>query len=64
MYLHGLVYEYGYLTFGKPEHYVANIALDYFLLASVVFFMLVTVGLTYPFLQKAEKTEGKKAKSL
>jgi hypothetical protein len=64
MYLHGLVYEYGYLTFGKPEHYVANIALDYFLLISVVFFMFVTVGLTYPFLQKAEKTEGTKAKSL
>jgi len=65
MYYHGLVYEYGYLTFGKPEHYAANITLDYFLLATVFGFMFLTVALTYPFLQKAEKTDAaaKKTKS-
>jgi len=63
MYYHGLVYEYGWITFGKPEHYLANISMDYFLLVTVFLFMLVTVGLTSPFLQKAEPAEGKKVKS-
>ena len=55
MYLHGKVYEQGYLTFGQPQHYAANIVLDYFLLSSVVFFMFVTVALFYPFMQKTEQ---------
>lgn len=57
MYYHGLVYEYGYLTFGNAQHYAANITLDYFLLLTVVIFMFVTVGLTSPFMQKEEKSE-------
>lgn len=65
MYLHGLVYEHGYITFGKPEHYAVNFCIDYFLLLSVFGFLFITVGLTYPFLQKAEKVEKseKKVKS-
>lgn len=57
MFYHGKVYELGYLTFGKPEHYAANITMDYFLLISVFGFMFITVLLTYPFLQKADKSE-------
>lgn len=55
MYLHGKVYELGYLTFGQPQHYAANILLDYFLLVTVIFFMFVTVALFYPFMQKADQ---------
>ena len=54
MFYHGKVYELGYITFGKPEHYLANMGLDYFLLITIFGFMFITVLLTYPFLQKAE----------
>jgi hypothetical protein len=59
MYYHGLVYQNGWLTFGQPAHYAANMGMDYFLLITIFGFAFITVGLTYPFLQKAEKKEGK-----
>lgn len=61
MYLHGLVYQNGWVTFGKPEHYAFNIGIDYFLLVTVFGFMFITVALTYPFLQREEKSQKTKS---
>jgi len=70
LYFHGKVYELGYIRFKSVTHYAANIALDYFLLASVLMFLFITVAVFSPFLQKAELkstvskgSEGSKVKS-
>lgn len=59
MYYHGLVYQNGWLAFGQPTHYLANIFIDYFLLITIFGFLFITIALTYPFLQKADKSEVK-----
>jgi hypothetical protein len=63
MYYHGLIYENNLITYGKPEHFAANIVFDYFLLFTIFAFTFLTVALTYPFLQKAEKTDKATASS-
>jgi len=53
LYVHGKVYELGYIRFKSVTHYAANIALDYFLLATVLMFLFITVAVMSPFLPKA-----------
>ena len=65
MYYHGLVYQFGYITFGTAQHYAANILLDYFLIITIMGFAFITVALVSPFMQKAsdKKSAGKTASS-
>ena len=49
---HGKVFEAGLIRFQQVEYYIANIALDYVLLASVLFFTFITVLVMYPLLDR------------
>jgi hypothetical protein len=52
LYVHGKIYELGYIRYRTIEHYIANIALDYLLLAMCVAFTYATVYVMSPLLPK------------
>ena len=49
---HGSLYEIGVLRYQHMEHYVSNFVIDYFLLASIFMFVVLTVLLFSPFIGK------------
>lgn len=69
LYLHGLMYKNDHIRFQSTQHYVANIALDYFLLGSVFVQLFLTVLVMYPILpglpasERAENVSSKKKTS-
>jgi hypothetical protein len=65
---HGSLYEAGVLRYQHVEHYVSNFVIDYFLLASIFMFVVLTVMVFYPFMDKVVEgntaaVKAKKSKS-
>jgi len=57
LYYHGEIYKAGTIKWLSREHYIANVALDYFLVMSIIMFTFVTIIVFYPFMDKQSVLE-------